>query len=314
MIEKPKIIILVGATAVGKTSLALQVAPEINAEIISADSRLFYRGMNIGTAKPTSDELKLVRHHLIDIAEPDENISLGTYKVLVTKCIEDIQSRGKIALLVGGTGQYIRTIVEGWSIPEVVPDPKLRKELEKLMVMNGLHKLTDWLKILDPVYFQQVDLLNHRRILRAIEVILTTGKPISGQRTKGGSLYDSLIVGLRRPRMELYKRIDERIDAMVSYGLVTEVENLIKKGYSVELSSFSAIGYAEIALYLQGLYSLDEAIMLIKRRTHLFVRRQANWFKESDPMIFWIDAEADAKSQVTKLIKQHIYTAVQNEF
>ncbi len=312
MVDKPKIVLLVGATAVGKTSLALEVAPELNAEIISADSRLFYRGMDIGTAKPNRDELKLVRHHLIDIANPDEIISLGTYKTMVSECIEDIRSRGKIPLLVGGTGQYIRAVVEGWSVPEVEPDIKLRTEIEKIMGESGLGKLTDWLKILDPEYYQKVDLHNHRRIIRAIEVILTSGLPLSSQRTKVECPYDYLMIGLRRHRQELYRRIDERIDLMVISGFEKEVQNLIENGYSCELPSMSAIGYTEIIQYLRGTNSLDEAIMLMKRRTHLFLRRQANWFKDSDPMIFWIDADDFAKSRIIQMVQQHFLLGAQN--
>ena len=295
MNHKIPLVVIVGATGVGKTDLALESAEELNAEIISADSRLFYRGMDIGTAKPSLEEQRRVRHHLIDIANPDEIISLGMYQELVVRCIQDINQRGKLAMMVGGTGQYIRAITEGWTVPEVVPDPGLRKQIEAEMAEKGLGSLTQRLEKLDPEYYAIVDRNNHRRIIRALEVILTTGKRMSTQRGKTECPYDVIMIGLTRERNELYARIDQRIDQMIQYGFVDEVRKLLSCGYDPGLPSMSAIGYGEIVCYLQGKYTLDEAITLIKKRTRILVRRQNNWFKPSDENIHWIKMDDQRK-------------------
>src|SRR5215216_3677484 len=239
------LILIVGPTAVGKTELAIQLAERLNGEIVSADSRLFYRGMDIGTAKPTPEEQRRVPHHLIDIANPDEILSLAIFQQKAREAIADIHTRNKIPFLVGGTGQYIRAVTEGWNPPEVQPDQRLRDELERRKEEKGVYWLYEKLKMLDPAATEKIEARNYRRTIRALEVILTTGKRFSEQRGQSESPYHLITVGLIRPRAELYERVDKRIDVMFANGFVEEVRGLLAKGYSPSLPTMSAIGYRE---------------------------------------------------------------------
>ena len=256
--EKPHLILIVGPTAVGKTELAIQLAEKLNGEIISADSRLFYRGMDIGTAKPSREELARVPHYLIDIVNPDETLSLAVFQEKAKHIIADIHARGKLPFLVGGTGQYVRAVTQGWTPPEVVADVRMRDELERMKDKNSEEWLHAKLNILDPEAAAKIDARNVRRTVRALEVILTTGRKFSEQRGQVDSPYHLITIGLTRPRPELYQRVDERIDAMFANGLVDEVKSLLANGYSPTLPSMSAIGYREIAAYIRGEISLDE--------------------------------------------------------
>jgi tRNA dimethylallyltransferase len=305
---EPKIplVIILGPTAVGKTEASLQLAERLNAEIISADSRLLYRGMDIGTAKPSSAELQRVRHHLIDVADPDEVWSLAMYLRALNVAIADIHARGRLAILVGGTGQYIRALVEGWHIPEVEPDPKLRAALEAWADEIGSDKLYARLQYLDPEAATRIEPQNLRRTVRALEVILTTGQQFSTQRESRSCAYRVLMLGLQRPRDELYPRIDTRIDEMLEHGLIEETQALLDKGYSQDLPPLSAIGYKQIIQYLHGKISLDEVVTQMKRITRRFVRRQANWFKPDDEDIHWFAAEGETISDMESFIEDFL--------
>lgn len=291
MISKPPLILIVGPTAVGKTQLAIGLAERLNGEIVSADSRLFYRGMDIGTAKPTREEMRQVPHHLIDIADPDEILSLAVFQQKATTVISDIHKRNKLPLLVGGTGQYVRAVTQGWTPPEVEPDERLRTELEKMKEERGIYWLYDKLKSLDPEAAEKIDARNYRRTIRALEVILTTGRKFSEQRGQEDSPYHLVTIGLTRPRVELYERVDERIDVMFASGFLEEVRGLLAKGYSPALPTMSAIGYRECVRVIHGELTEEQAKAEIRRATRVFVRRQANWFKESDPNIRWFRVE-----------------------
>jgi tRNA dimethylallyltransferase len=282
--------LLVGPTAVGKTELAIQLAERLNGEIVSADSRLFYRGMDIGTAKPTPEERTRIPHHLIDVANPDEIWSLAVFQQQAKAAIADIHARGKLPFLVGGTGQYVRAVTEGWRPPEVEPDPRLRGVLERLAEEKGIYWLHEGLRSIDPTAAAKIDARNLRRTVRALEVILTTGRLFSGQRRQSESPYDLLVIGLKRPRAELYQRIDQRIEAMFADGLLDEVKSLLDKGYSPDLPTMSAIGYRECVQVVKGQLSVEQAKVEMRRATRIFVRRQANWFKEDDPDIHWFEA------------------------
>ncbi len=284
------LVVIIGPTGVGKTELAIQLAHKINGEIISADSRYFYRGMDIGTAKPSQSELAQVPHHLIDIADPDERCSLASFQEQARQIITDIQKRGRLPMLVGGTGQYVRAVVEGWSPPAQAPDHILRDVLEAWGHRIGYQALYDRLVVIDPAAAKAIDPTNMRRTIRALEVIFLTGERFSAQRTKEPCPYSVAFLGLNRPRPELYERIDQRIDAMMSNGFVDEVKGLLEKGYNPWLPSLSAIGYREIIWYLKGRLNLAEAVVCIRRSTRIYVRRQANWFKPTDPAIHWFDA------------------------
>ncbi len=288
--NKPHLILIVGPTAVGKTEIAIQLTERINGEIVSADSRLFYRGMDIGTAKPTREEQVHVPHHLIDIANPNEILSLAVFQQKAHKAIADIHARGKLPLLVGGTGQYIRAVTEGWSPPGVKPDERLRSKLEKEKDEKGKDFLYEKLRSLDAEAAEKIDARNVRRTIRALEVILTTGKKFSEQRGHSESPYQLITTGLTRPRPELYARIDSRIESMFANGLLDEVKGLLAKGYSSDLPTMSAIGYRECISVIEGKLTVEQAKVEMRRATRIFVRRQSNWFKESDPNIHWLYA------------------------
>ena len=278
---------------------------ERDGEIVSCGfASLLYRGMDIGTAKPTRAEQMRVPHHLIDIADPDEILSLAVFQQKAREAIADIHTRNKIPFLVGGTGQYIRAVTEGWSPPEVKPDERLRDELEKLKEEKGLVWLHDKLKSLDPVAAEKIDARNYRRTIRALEVILTTGRRFSEQRGQGESAYQLITIGLTRPRAELYERVDQRIEAMFANGFLDEVKSLLAKGYSPTLPTLSAIGYRECIRVVNGELSEEQAKVEIRRATRIFVRRQANWFKESDPNIKWFYAgHVNVLSQIESAIR-----------
>ncbi len=296
--NKPTLILIVGPTAVGKTELAIRLAENLNGEIISADSRLFYKGMDVGTAKPSREELVRVPHHLIDIVDPDQTLSLGVFQQKANNIISDIHARSKLPFLVGGTGQYVRAVTEGWMPPEVVPNEKLRDELEKMKEERGIEWLHARLANLDSEAASKIDARNYRRTIRALEVIFTTGKKFSEQRGQGDSPYHLISIGLARPREELYRRVDERIDLMFANGFIDEVRGLLAQGYSAELPSMSAIGYRECVKVIKGELTVEQARAEMKRITRIFVRRQGNWFKGSDPNIHWFHPENEEEVEV----------------
>ena len=304
--SKQNLIVIVGPTAVGKTEFALSLAERLKGEVVSVDSRLLYRGMDIGTAKSTQEELARVPHHLVDVANPDEIWSLAMFQRAAHTAIADIHIRGKIPFLVGGTGQYVRAVTEEWKIPEVAPDERLRESLQSWVNEIGPDGLYDRLKLLDPEAAAKIDPRNVRRTIRALEVILLTGKKFSDQKKRGPSRYRLYQVGLTRPRPELYERVDARIQAMVAAGFIEEVQGLLDAGYSPELPSLSAIGYRQIIQYLQGKIELDEAILLMKRITRQFVRRQANWFKLDDPEIHWFEIGPETLTRIEAEIQSFL--------
>ncbi len=301
------LIVLVGPTAVGKTELSLDLAEHFGGEIVSADSRQIYRGLDIGTAKPTSEERQRVPHHLLDITTPDHPISLAEYLHLARTAIDDIHRRGKVPFLVGGTGQYIWALIEGWEAPEVPPDEALRRRLEAEAHQKGVHALYERLREQDPDAARLMDPNNLRRIVRALEVIEHTGRPFSQQRRKTPPSYDVFIVGLTRPREELYRRVDERIAGMIRSGLVEEVRRLLETGYSANLPALTGIGYRQIREYLEGRVSLEGAVQAMRRATRRYVRHQYNWFRRDDPRIHWVDmSRAGAKERIARMVEEFL--------
>jgi len=290
-LEKP-VIFIVGPTASGKTSLSIQLAKRFDSEIISADSRYFYRKMDIGTAKPSNEELGTVKHYLIDIADPDESVSVAEFKQAVNKIISNLHNRNKIPFVVGGTGQYIHAILKNWKMPEIEADHQLRIILERFAEQHGKLRLFEFLEKFDPDSARLIDYRNVRRTIRAVEVMLKTGQKFSAQRSKEGSPFSKKIIGIYWTREVLYQRIDQRIEMMIENGFIDEVRTLLASNYSPDLPSMSAIGYREIVAFIRGEISLDEAIVLMKRNSRQFVRRQANWFKENDPDIKWFEGNS----------------------
>jgi tRNA dimethylallyltransferase len=303
--ERLPLVVILGPTAVGKTDLAIELANELDGEIVSADSRLLYRGMDIGTAKPTIEQRQLVPHHLIDVANPDEVWSLTLFQREALNVIDDIHARNKLPFLVGGTGQYIHAIVEAWHIPEVKPNFQLRNALENWAAAIGKEGLHSRLSLIDPVGAANIDYRNLRRTIRALEVIFLSGQRFSAQRHKGTSPYNTILIGMSISRTELYARIDWRIDEMLAAGFVAEVESLLSSGYPPDLPTFSAIGYQEIIDFLHGKTTLEETLTIIKRRTRQFVRRQANWFKEDDPNIYWFDYQTPYP-EITSFLREKL--------
>ncbi len=300
------LIALLGATAVGKTALSLQLAQLFDGEIVSADSRLIYRSMDIGTAKPTAAEQSLVPHHLVDLCMPDVPLTLAEYQRLAYAAIDDIHARGRVPFLVGGSSLYVRAVVEGLRIPEVPPNPQVRAELEAQLAAEGREALFRRLQELDPATAAVIDPLNPRRLLRALEIVLTTGQSKSELEGAQPPPYAILQVGLMRPRAELYERIDQRVVAMVEHGLVAETEALLAAGYAPTLPAMTSLGYREIAAYLRGEMTLEQAIERIQIETHRFVRHQMTWFRKM-PDVIWFDlSEAESEEAVIATIARFL--------
>ncbi len=281
------LVLILGPTGVGKTGISIQAAEMLEAEIVCADSRTLYRGMDIGTAKPSLSQRRRVKHHLVDVARPDETWSLAKFQQEAGIRIRDINRRGALPLMVGGTGQYIRAVLEGWRAPPVAGQIEVRSALEnwaRETDPRGMHRR---LEVIDPDAARDIEPNNLRRTVRALEVIFITGKRFSQQSRRQEPVYRILTLGLDMPRPQLYDRVDRRIEAMFEAGLVDEVQSLLEAGYSPELPAMSAIGYKQVVRYLQGLISIEEARAEMRRATRVYIRRQANWFKRDDPRIRW---------------------------
>ncbi len=270
---------IVGPTAVGKTALAIALARALGGEIVSADSRQVYRGMDIGTAKPSAAERAAAPHYLIDVVDPDEEFSLARYQDLAAAAIAAIAARGRLPLLVGGTGQYLAALLEGWHIPRIAPQPELRAALEREAAQQGAAALHTRLALVDSAAADAILPTNVRRVIRALEVYELTGRPISEQQQKQPPPYRTKTLWLTRPPAELYDRIDARVDAMIAAGLPAEVRSLVERGYAWELPALSGLGYREFQPYFAGQVTLEDAITRLKFDTHAFARRQPGWFR-----------------------------------
>lgn len=304
--QNPPLIALIGPTAVGKTTLSIRLARRFGGEIVSADSRQIYRGMNIGSAKATAAERAAVPHHLLDVTDPDQPLNVATYQQLAYRAIDEIIARGHLPFLVGGSGLYVRAVLDGLRIPAVPPRPALRTVLAEIATERGAPFLHRWLAAMDAQAAARIDYRNVRRVIRAVEVILVSGRPISPAQRLVAPAYHILRIGLTRPRPELYRRIDERVDAMLAAGLVTEVQELLDAGYTPDLPAMSGIGYRQICAYLRGEITLAEAVQEIKRRTRRFLRQQATWFRLDDPRIHWFDLAKTAETDIFSLIETFI--------
>ena len=299
------LIAIVGPTAAGKSELALRLAQSFHGEIINADSRQVYRYMDIGTNKPTLTEQKLVPHRLIDIVNPNEDFSQADYCRLATEAIEAVQQKGKLPLLVGGSGLYVWSVIEGWKVPAVPPHKQLRRTLEIKVQDEGSHALYRKLQDIDPLAAGKIHSTNIRRLIRALEIYYATGQPPSRLRHKEAQDFSVIIIGLTMERSELYRKIDQRVDKMIEKGLVEEVKSLLQRGYDVSLPSMSGIGYKQIGQFLQDEITLPVAIERIKYETHRLARHQYAWFRLSDARIHWLDASrsSDILSAAQNLVK-----------
>jgi tRNA dimethylallyltransferase len=296
------LIAIVGPTALAKSKLALKLAQSFDGEIVSADSRQVYRSMDIGTAKPSLEEQGLVPHHLIDVVDPDDDFSLALFHKLANQALEAISHGGKTPFLVGGSGLYIWSLLEGWSLPQVPPQPEFRRSLQARAQAEGSAVLYEELQGLDPVAAERIDPKNIRRVIRALEVYQATGKPLSQLQQRQPPLFHVLIIGLTAERAELYRRIDSRVDDMIKRGLVDEVKGLLSRGYSLSLPSMSGLGYKQIGMFLQRELDLPSAIHKIKYETHRFARHQYAWFRLSDERIHWFDIKQEHEEPTKELI------------
>ncbi len=296
-----RLVAVVGATATGKSEAALALARAFGAEVVGADAYALYRGLDIGTAKlPPARRLGVV-HHLIDIADPDEPLTLARYLDQAHAALAGVWDRGRLAVLAGGSGQYVWALIEGWSVPRVAPDPALRRQLEAVAASEGAQALHARLAVLDPVAAARLDPRNARRLARALEVVTQTGMPLAACQTRSPIDAGVLILGLRLARDALHARLDARVDAMFAAGLVAEVEALRAADYGDAQPLRGAMGYREVSAYLDGEIGLDEAVARTKTAHHRLVRRQANWFKERDTRIRWLDAgESAAEAAVAR--------------
>ncbi|GAA4701535.1 tRNA (adenosine(37)-N6)-dimethylallyltransferase MiaA [Brevibacillus fulvus] len=294
MEPKEKLVVIVGPTAVGKTELSLMLAHRTAGEIISGDSMQVYREMNIGTAKATAEERAVVPHHLIDIIDPDEDYSVAVFQSMATRLISEINQRGHLPMIVGGTGLYIESVTHSFQFAQTSHDPNLRERLQKMAETEGVEALHQRLQAIDPVTADRLHPNDVKRVIRAIEIYELTGyKMADYQHRAKHSPYDLLMIGLTMDRALLYERINQRVDKMVEQGLVEEVRQLLDKGYSPSLISMQGLGYKELVPYLYGEVSLEKAINDIKQRTRHFAKRQLSWFRRM-PEIEWYDLSEKA--------------------
>ena len=301
----PNLLVLLGPTATGKTETAIFVAQSLGGEVVSADSMYFYRDMDVATAKPTPEEQQGVPHHLIDILDPDEPFSVAEYKARAEAAIDDILARGRVPILVGGSGLYIRAVVSAASFTVVPPNRELRQQLAEPAEREGTEALHAPLSEVDPEAAARITPRDRKRLVRALEVYLTTGQPISHLQAldrQRSPRYNTCQFGLTLPREELYRRIDARVDRQLEAGLVDEVRRLLDQGHTEDLVSMKGLGYAQIARYLRGQCSLEEAVVQLKRDTRRFAKRQTTWFR-ADARIRWIDVgEVGGPAGAAKII------------
>lgn len=284
---RPRIVVVSGPTAVGKTALGIALALAFDGEVVNADSRYLYRGFDIGVAKPDPVERQDVPHHLIDVLPPDGDMTLARYQDLAMSAIADIAARGHLPLLVGGTPLYINAVVEGWRIPRVPPNPALRAALETEAAQSGLAALAARLRAVDPVAAARHG-TNLRRIIRALEVYEATGLPMSDQEGKGPPPFDALDIGLTMPRDMLYQAVDDRVRAQIERGLVAELQALLECGVPASTPAMSSLGYRQLLPYLRGECHLEQAIERIQFATHRYVRHQETWLRRN-PRLVWFD-------------------------
>ncbi len=292
-----RLVAIVGPTASGKSRVALELATRLGGEIVNADSRQVYRGMDIGTAKPALEDRQRVRHHLFDVADPADGYSLALYQRQAREALETIWARDSFAWLVGGSAQYVWSLLEAWQVPNVAPDPALRAELSSFAAGHGWEALHARLASVDPLAADRLDGRNVRRVIRALEVFERTGVPISTWQTKGVPDFEYLLFGVSVPRDELYARIDRRVEAMFAGGLLEEVQALLDLGVAPDAPAMSSIGYGESVRLLRGESTLGEAVERTKFGTHRLARNQDQWFRRDDRRIVWVTDANDIDLQ-----------------
>ena len=298
--ELPKICILTGPTAVGKTDISLALARKLCGEIISADSAQVYKYMNIGTAKLKEDEMQGIKHYMIDEVTPDMDFSVALFRERAEAYIRDINERGKLPIITGGTGLYINSLIDNLDFTDSISDEEFRREMRELARCKGPEYVHGRLEAVDAASYNKLHPNDLRRVIRALEVYKSIGKPISYYQEKSRKQppkYEFAYIALTMDRKKLYDRIDGRVDEMISKGLVEEVEGLIEAGYDTGMNSMQALGYKEISDYLQGAVSMDEAVKILKRNTRHYAKRQLTWLRR-DKRVNWIDIDSFYKKDI----------------
>ncbi len=311
-VARPRIVVVAGPTAVGKTALGIALAEEFDGEVVNADSRYLYQGFDIGVAKPDLAERRGIPHHLIDILPPDGDMSLARYQDLALQTIGEVLHRSKLPILVGGTPLYINAVVEGWNMPRVPPNPSLRAALEAEADARGVETLATRLREVDPVAAERCG-RNLRRIIRALEVYEETGLPMSTQESKGPPPFETLELGLTMPRDALYRAVDDRVRSQIERGLVAEVRSLLERGVPQSAPAMSSLGYRQLLPYIRGESSLEQAIERIRHDTHRYVRHQETWLRRN-ARLTWLDVTSPewitaAKSRVRAFLEGSIAPA-----
>lgn len=302
--SKPKIIVICGPTASGKTSLSIELAKKISGEIISADSMQIYKDMNIGTAKPTIEEMQGIKHYLLDFVSPDERYSVADYTKDAKKAIEEILKKGKTPIIVGGTGLYIDSLIYGIEYQEIQFDEKYRKELEIKADQNGLQELFEEAKKIDPKAVEKISPNDKKRILRILEIYNATGKTKTEQNIESRQKeveYDYHVYALNWDRQVLYDRINKRVDIMIQNGLIQEVKNILKK-YNKFPTAMQGLGYKEVVAYLNGEYTEEEMIEKIKMESRRYAKRQLTWFRKNKQTI-WLDGANDMQNNIDIILE-----------
>lgn len=303
---KKKLLIIAGPTAVGKTNLSIKLAKELNGEIVSTDSMQIYKYMDIGSAKITKAEMEGIPHHMIDVVDPGTPFSVAEYKSVAIKCIDDILSRNKLPILVGGTGLYINALTCNMNFTEANSDEEYRKELESLAEENGNEYIHNMLKDIDPISYKEIHYNNRKRVIRALEVYKLTNKPFSsfnsGEEFYNGP-YDVNYFVLNMDREKLYERINLRVDIMIEKGLIEECIKLKNMGYNSLMQSMQGIGYKEVFYYLDNKITYDEAIEMIKQGSRNYAKRQLTWFRRDPRAIFMNKDELSEEDIFMRIVK-----------
>ena len=304
--QKPKAIVICGPTASGKTSLSIELAKKINGEIVSCDSMQIYKDMTIGTAKPTIDEMQGIKHYLIDFISPEERYSVADYKRDATKAMKEIISKGKVPIVVGGTGLYLEALIYNIEYNEIETDLKYREELEKIEEAEGLEKLYKMANEIDKKAMEKISHKDKKRSFRVLEIYHSTGKTkteLEIESRRNEPEFDYLLFGITMDREKLYDRINKRVDLMMEQGLIEEVENLLKK-YKDFPTAMQGLGYKEVVEYLKGITTKEEMIEKIKMETRRYAKRQLTWFRKYKNLI-WIDGLNDLQNNIDIILEEY---------
>lgn len=304
MNEKPKVIVICGPTASGKTALSIELAKKINGEIVSADSMQIYKDMDIGTAKPSIEEMQYIKHYLLDFVSPDERYSVAQYKKDAKNAIKEIIAKGKTPIIVGGTGLYVDSLIYEIEYNDIELDENYRKELEYLIDIKGLEELYKKAVEIDPVAMEKISQNDKKRIMRILEIYKATGKTKTEQEIesrKNPVEYDYKVFAINWDREKLYQRINKRVDIMVEQGLIKEVENIVKK-YNKFPTAMQGLGYKEIVQYIEGNCTKDEMIEKIKMETRRYAKRQMTWFRKNKQTI-WLDGQASIPENIEIILE-----------